>query len=148
MDSFRSKLYHHVWFQFCCRFICPPSPLNLSETSNFHFKVSFLFLSNYRSLLFLSLIGSTRSLHRHLLVPPSPFFRPSVFNLPLNPTALPSPVFAYFPSGPRGFPFKTIPKKTSKTNCETVEKSWELCSCDDLTFEYWSEMIKILLKTK
>lgn len=86
LDSSGSMLYRHVWFQFLCRFISTTLSLNLSETSNFHFKVSFLSIPNYLSLLFLSLIGSTRSLHQHLSFPPSFFVRPSVFNLLRTPT--------------------------------------------------------------
>ncbi len=60
-------------FNFFVASSVPALSLNLPETSNFHFKVSFLSLPNYRSPLFLSLIGSTRSLHRHLSFPPSSF---------------------------------------------------------------------------
>lgn len=53
----------------------PVSPVILPETANFHFKVSFLSPPNYRYPLFLSLIGSTRSLHRHLSFTLTPLFQ-------------------------------------------------------------------------
>ena len=71
VDSSRSVLYRHVWFQLLCRFIFLPFSLNLPETSNLHFKVSFLSLSNCLYPLFLSLIGSTPSLNLHLSFPTS-----------------------------------------------------------------------------
>lgn len=52
-----------------------PRSLNLCETSNLHFKLSFLSLPNYRSPLFLSLIGSIS------FTPSFPFFRPPGFNV-------------------------------------------------------------------